>query len=160
MADSVRIRLASATEAPTVHRVMMAAFASSRTHPHPSSALRESEDRVRQAMAEGGAVLAHLGEEVVGSGRFAWHRRHDGTRVLSYERLAVVPAHQGRGVGSAMIRWLEEHARSGGAVAVEVTVRSQQPDNRPFYQARGYRIVRYSGRYGIPDLRAHMEKDL
>lgn len=161
MVDAVvRIRLAVLSEASVVHRVMRAAFEASGAERHPSSALREREEDVRRAMAEGGGLVAHLDGEAVGSGRFRWRVSDDGSRVLSFERLAVLPSHRGRGVGTAMIRWLEEHARQGGAARVEVTVRSQQPDNRPYYQARGYRIVGYSGRYGIVDLRTHMQKDL
>ncbi len=79
---------------------------------------------------------------------------------LAYERLAVHPGLRNRRVGSAMVDFLEEHARSVGLSEVRADARSQQPDNRPYYLARGYRIVGYAERYGIPDMRTHMAKTL
>ncbi|MFW6049942.1 MAG: GNAT family N-acetyltransferase [Myxococcota bacterium] len=158
-ATPFHIRLARPGEAERVHRLMADAFEEYRAQPHPSSALGEDVEAVRRAMEGGGAILAFEGDEPVGSGRFIWKRREDGRLALAFERLAVPPAHRGRGIGAAMIEWLEAHARDGGADVVEVTVRSQQPDNRPYYLRRGYRITGYSARYGIPDIRTHMEKD-
>lgn len=156
----VKIRLARPDEAARVHAVMRAAFDEYRAQPTPSSALLETVQDVRLAMEHGGALLGFDGETAVASGRFGWRVRDDGTAALFYERLAVLPSHRGRGIGRAMIAWLEHHARVGGARVVEVTVRSQQPDNRPYYQALGYRITGYSERYGIADIRTHMEKAL
>jgi GNAT superfamily N-acetyltransferase len=160
MDDGVCIRLARAHEAPVVHRLMLAAFDEYRAQVYPSSALGETADDVRRAMEAGGAILAQVGDDAVGSGRFAWRLHDDGRRALAYERLAVLPPWRGRGIGRAMVAWLEDHARHGGAGVVEVTVRSRQPDNRPYYEALGYRIVGYSGRYGVADIRTHMEKPL
>jgi predicted N-acetyltransferase YhbS len=157
---SLHIRLAQTDEASLVHALMQQAFAETLAQAHPSSALKETVDDVHQAMARGGALLALVEGEPVGTGRFEWRARPDGRRALSFERLAVAPEWRGRGIGGALIAWLEDHARRGGAQVVEATVRSEQPDNRPYYLARGYRIVGYSGRYGLPRIRTHVEKDL
>lgn len=155
MRHTTRIRLATAGEAETVHAIMIAAFEEYRRYALPSSALDETVDEVRRAIEAGGAILAFEGDEPIGSGRF---RVIGG--VLTFDRLAVVPSHRGRGIGAAMVDWLEAHAVGEGCVAVETTARSQQPDNRPFYTARGYAITGYSGRYGIPDIRTHLRKEL
>ena len=184
-ASTMRIRLADDADVEDVHRIMLAAFEGTRRYDHPSSALRETVDDVRRALASPGTddairrgIVAELAGERLGSGRFAVQSHppvtgamiaeaaagHAARRApggaLFYERLAVLPAHQGRGVGGAMIDWLEALARKLRLEAVETTVRSQQPDNRPYYLARGYEITGYSGRYGIPDLRTHVRKVL
>lgn len=158
--NHLHIRLARPDEAHVVHRIMREAFAEYGSQPMPSSALHETVDDVREAMEQGGAILALEDDTPIGSARFGWRRREDGVLALCFERLAVRPVRRGHGIGGAMIDWLEEHARADGAGLVEATVRSQQPDNRPYYVARGYRITGYSGRYGIEDIRTHLEKKL
>ncbi len=140
-----------------MYALMKAAFATSATEAHPSSALGESVDDVERAMARGGGVLAFRDGRPIGSGRFELCPEEGW---LSFERLSVLESERGRGVGSKMIAWLEEHARDLGLREARVCARSREPDNRPYYQARGYRITRYSGRYGIPDLRTHLQKPL
>lgn len=175
--SQAQVRLASPDEAALVHRLMMRAFEEHAGYEHPSSALRETVEDVRAALSEGGGLVALLEGVPVGSGRFSvrWRgtpptdaiaRATEGQNVeggggtLTFDRLGVVPEHRGRGIGSAMVDWLEALARRLGLDAVETTARSQQPDNRPWYLQRGYRVTGYSGRYGIPDIRTHMRKDL
>jgi GNAT superfamily N-acetyltransferase len=74
--------------------------------------------------------------------------------------MAVLPGYRGRGIGSALIRWIEERAVRLGAAKIKLSARSQQPDNRPFYLRLGYAITGYSPRYGISDIETHMEKPL
>jgi GNAT superfamily N-acetyltransferase len=121
---------------------------------------------VRGVARLGGAILALepastgpvLGDaRPVGSARFVVDRTGGH---LAYERLAVHPALRGRGIGTAMIDWLEAHARSLGLAEVRADARSQMPDNRPFYLARGYEITGYGDRYGIARLRTHLRKRL
>lgn len=80
--------------------------------------------------------------------------------VLVFSRMAVVPDQRRQRVGLGMLRWLEGLARALGLDAVETTARSQQPDNRPYYERQGYRITGYGERYGIPDITTYMRKDL
>lgn len=154
---SVSIRLAEPEEAHVVFAVMKAAFAEYASEAHPSSALHESIDDLERAMERGGAIVALDGDRYVGSGRF--EVAHDGSW-LCFERLAVLPAERHRGLGSRMIDWLERHARARGLHEIRVTARSREPDNRPYYESRGYEITGYSARYGIPDIRTHMRKRL
>lgn len=153
--SAIHIRLAAPQEAHVVYAMMKAAFAEYAARPNPSSALAESLDDVERAMARGGAILAMEGDVPIAAGRFEVNRDEGW---LSYERLAVLPAERGRGIGSAMIDWLEDHARDLGLAEVRVTARSREPDNRPYYEWRGYEITGYSERYGIPDIRTHMRK--
>lgn len=149
----VRIRLAEPSEAELVHALMLRAFAEYASFPNPSSALRESIDDVRSSMARGGALLAFDGANAVGSARF-----HAGDE-LELLRLAVVPEERERGIGGAIADRVEAIARERGYDAIRVYARSQQPDNRPWWIARGYVVDGYSGRYGIADLRTHLRKE-
>jgi GNAT superfamily N-acetyltransferase len=155
MIAGLQIVLAREDELPVVRALMMAAFAEYAGYDCPSSALRETEADVRRAAAEGGAILAKLDDRVVGSGRFTID---DGA--LFYERLAVHPASRGRGVGRAMVEWLEARARALGLCEIRTEARSQQPDNRPFYLARGYEIAGYDDDHGIPNLSTRLRKRL
>jgi GNAT superfamily N-acetyltransferase len=157
MSDGISVRIAEPNELHLVFALMRAGFAESAKHPNPSSALRETLDDVRARIGRGGAILAFEHGRPAGSGRFVVDRE---AGHLSYERLAVHPALRGRRIGSAMVSFLEDHARSLGLSEVRADARSQQPDNRPFYLARGYRITGYAERYGIPDMRTHMAKSL
>ena len=155
--EDLTIRLARPEESHLVLAIMKAAFAEYATQPHPSSALAESIHDVEAAMAAGGAILVFHGDRPIASGRFEIDRDE---RWLSYERLAVLPAEQHRGVGTAMIDWLERWARDQHLQEIRVTARSREPDNRPYYTALGYEITGYSERYGIPDIRTHLHKRL
>src|ERR1700758_13616 len=64
---------------------------------------------------------------------------------------AVHRSQQRRGVGSALLQWLEEAARVAGATRIRVEARLDNEAARSFYNERGYHegaIVRgmYSGR--------------
>lgn len=155
--SDVLIRLAAPEESHVVHAIMLAAFAEYASEEHPSSAIGETIDDVEAAMASGGGLLALRRGRPVASGRFTVDREEG---YLSFERLAVLPAERGRDLGGRMIAWLEAHARALGLGEVRVTARSREPDNRPYYQARGYEVTGYSERYGIPDIRTHMRKRL
>jgi len=72
--------------------------------------------------------------------------------------MTVLPAARGHGLGDQMLQWLDELARNLGLTALEATVRSQQPDNRPYYVARGFEILGYSERYGISDMVTHIRR--
>jgi GNAT superfamily N-acetyltransferase len=153
--DVLLLRLAEPHEVEMMHAVMRAAFIESEARELPSSALDETVDDVRRALADGGAVLALVDGRAVGCLRF----RIDG-RALVFSRMGVLPEARKRGVGAAMVAYVEAHARRLGLRSVELTARSQQPDNRPYYQRLGYTIVGYSERYGVADLSTHMRKTL
>lgn len=151
------LREARREEANVVLALMRAAFAETSRYAHPSSALVETIDDVEAKMAEGGALLALDAGRAVGSALFSTSSEPP---FLSYARLSVHPAARGRGIGGEMIAWLEARARTLGVPEVRVEARSQMPDNRPYYLARGYTITGYSGRYGIADIRTHLVKRL
>lgn len=150
----VQIRLAEPDEAELVHALMLRAFGEYASFPNPSSALRESVADVRRSMSRGGGILAFDDDEPIASARF--HAEDE----LELLRLAVVPEARGKGIGATIVDRIEAIAGERGYDAVRVYARSQQPDNRPWWIALGYAVDGYSGRYGIPDLRAHLRKEI
>lgn len=153
------IRLAERGELTLAADIIAEAFRETAETPHPSSALREGLAEVQAAWEVGGLLLGWTvaGGLPVGCVKFALDRRE---RTISYSRLAVLPDEQGRGLGGALVGWVEAHGWREGASRVACTARSIYPDNRPFYLRRGYVVVGYTGRYGVPDIRAHLSKPL
>lgn len=143
------------SEVGAVHRSMRAAFLETAKFAEPSSALRETEEDVARAMVRGGAVLAEASGETIGSARFAWE-----PDAIVLARVAVIPAHQGRRVGRSLVGFLEELGRRSGRLVVRTSARSQQPDNRGWWQALGYEIVGYEDVYGVPRLKTLLRKSL
>jgi ribosomal protein S18 acetylase RimI-like enzyme len=54
------------------------------------------------------------------------------------ENVAVDPGAQGRGLGRALIAYVEEPARSAGAKAVELCTNARMTENRALYPRLGY----------------------
>ncbi len=160
---------------------MLEGFASTRRYELPSSALSETRADLDRSVQGGVALLAFRAGRAVGSARLvpAWRVQPgfdvpralehaagggniDGSPggALSVSRMSVLPDARKLGIGAGMLAWIEAFAGRLGLAAVELSVRSQQPDNRPYYQRLGYRITGYSERYGIPDMSTHMRKEL
>jgi len=140
MTDStaLRIEFASADDAHLVHRIMRDAYAEyDGVLTPPSGAVSETVEDVRAAMAKGGAVLAWDGAEAVGSARYEWHPDY-----LYVGRVAVIPAYRGQGIGSALMRRIEELARDQGCGEIRLGVRMALPGNLAFYQSLGYEVVK------------------
>ena len=160
---------------------MLEGFAATQAFELPSSALSETRADLDQEVRGGAALLAFSGGRAVASARLvprwrsapafdvraALKRAERGEPLeespggaLYVSRMSVLPGMQNRGIGMALLSWVEELARKLDLDAVELSVRSQQPDNRPYYQRLGFRITGYSERYGITDMSTHMRKDL
>ena len=91
------------------------------------------------------AVVGDAGRPVAfGIMRYAAEHAH-------LELLAVLPSHQRRGLGRALVTWLEDAARVAGAERILVNARWDNATARHFYAELGYheqRIQRgyYAGR--------------
>ena len=62
-----------------------------------------------------------------------------GQDVAHLNLLAVDPAHRRRGVGRALLGWLEESARTAGTFVIGLELRAGNELARTFYRALGYR---------------------
>jgi PPOX class probable F420-dependent enzyme len=132
----IRVEAATAADAPEVLASMRRAFAEYRdTLTPPSSALDESVDDVRAAMARGGAFVARDGSRVVGSARYQFRGDH-----AYCERVSVDRDRRGRGIGAALMAAVEEAARAAGHAEVRIGVRASLPGNLRFYEDLGYRV--------------------
>ena len=56
--------------------------------------------------------------------------------------LAVATAHQRKGVGRALVSWLEQSALTAGIGEIQLELRANNPGAQFFYQALGFEFVR------------------
>lgn len=126
--------------------------------------------RLEPACAADAALLAAMSRELIecglapswGAARIAWHVRHPDSVVLTarcalaiagfammrygddsahLNLLAVAPAHRRRGVGRALLQWLEETALTAGSFIIGLELRAGNEAARAFYDALGYRVL-------------------
>ncbi|MCU0950565.1 MAG: GNAT family N-acetyltransferase [Burkholderiaceae bacterium] len=74
---------------------------------------------------------------------------------------AVVPARRRRGIGRALLDWLELTARTAGIQVIRLETRASSDDAQAFYRAHGYvEVNRLRGYYqGVEDA-VRLAKDL
>ncbi|GAB4117540.1 MAG: GNAT family N-acetyltransferase [Roseiflexaceae bacterium] len=102
----------------------------------PSSAERQSAERIGQEIADGGAWIALINQQPVGC--VLWHK-HIG--YLYLDRLAVLPSARGHGVGRQLIDRVEALAKELGYRAVRLSVRLVLQQNIAYYQRLGYQQI-------------------
>ena len=126
-------------DVPTLLRVLLAAFEEYRgVLDPPSGAHHETIESVRRRLADGGAVLATIAGEPAG---FAFYQPQNAH--LYFSRLSVLPAFRNRGVGRALIDYVERRAAATGAAGVRLGVRTKLPHLIERYEKLGYRITKY-----------------
>lgn len=104
----------------------------------PSSAHGKTAERVRAELADGGALIARIGEHAVGC--VFWHPYSDHVYL---DRLAVLPDMRGRGIGRALIAAVERQTLALGLCHVRLSVRLALEQNRVLYEQLGYRVLSY-----------------
>jgi GNAT superfamily N-acetyltransferase len=104
----------------------------------PSGAHQETSDSVCRRLARGGAVLASIADQPVG---FAFYELDEG--LLYFGRLSVLPHWRGKGIGGALLDYVERLARGSGAAGVRLGVRLQLPHLIARYERRGYRTTKH-----------------
>lgn len=114
--------------------------------------------RVLRAIKEksSNVVVAVEGNEVIG---FAVMRYSDTEARL--DLFGVHPSHRRKGVGTRMVKWLEETAlvNGNGVVYLETRLRSQGA--RQFYKSLGYQVIqRIPGYYKGRETGVRMAHDL
>lgn len=88
------------------------------------------------------AVVAEVRHEFAGFaiGEFGDTRLH-----LSL--LAVAPSRQRKGIGRALLEWLEQSALTAGITEIHLELRSNNIAARYFYQSQGFALMRSVPRY-------------
>jgi ribosomal-protein-alanine N-acetyltransferase len=117
-----------------------------------------TEARVRDAMREPETNVALMRDDdgVVAFGIMSY--REDAAHLLLF---AVRTSHQRRGVGSLLLGWLEDVARTAGIQRIHVECRRDNPAARNFYGEHGYHeFVISKGYYGGVEDAIRLEKRL
>lgn len=131
------IRPAGLEEAETVMQIMRLAFEEYRGRLNPESgALGETFEEVRSRIASGGAFLAFVDEAIAGGARYRVFSDH-----VYGERIGVLPAYRGLGIGTALTKAIETSASARGIPQVQVKVRKSIPSNLRVYERLGYRVL-------------------
>ena len=123
------LRPATPADAPAFHAVMMAAGMDPR-----SSWTRTTVDDLARRLTLGGGFLALQGQRAVGCVGF----RPDGAQTLTLGKLATLPEMRGQGVGTALVRAVEQVAAERGCGRLLLAVSQYNLDVLPFYEQLGY----------------------
>ncbi|HEX5691075.1 MAG TPA: GNAT family N-acetyltransferase [Roseiflexaceae bacterium] len=135
--SNVTLREATADEAEVVAATLRAAFEEYRGWlDPPSGAHGETAEKIRREMRDAQVVLAQLGDTIAGCVFYAPVNQH-----IDLFRLAVLPEYRGRGIGRALIAYVEQRALELGFQRVQLGVRLQLPRNRALYERLGYQFV-------------------
>ena len=97
-------------------------------------------DGVFAVPGRGSFLVAREDERVVGVAylSFTWALEHGG-HIGWLDELYVVPAHRGRGIGSALLEAVCAHARSAGCAAIDLEVEVGHERAMHLYERRGFR---------------------
>lgn len=134
----VTLREATVEDADTIHSLMLIAFEEYRRAVPPSSALDETGESVRDALASGEeqAVLLYEDDVAVAMARF----KIEGETIYFF-RLSVIPTKRRRGYAKRLVKWIEHYGTSKGLNASRCKVRQTVQNNLRMYQDMGYEII-------------------
>ncbi len=132
--ESIEFRRASLADVPALITVQNAAFAEDFARYGECPSYGEDPALMAGMIADAFVYLIVAGEEVVGD--FILRHRPDGSWYV--RTVSVVPAWQGRGIGSAAMRFME---REFGAGVWRLCTPQGTARNRRFYENLGYRQV-------------------
>jgi ribosomal-protein-alanine N-acetyltransferase len=112
---------------------------------------------VREVKAKRSNVIVTVeGQEIIG---FAVMKYLDDEARLNL--FAVHPNHRRRGIGTRMIKWLEETALVNGNSVVYLETRQKNQAAREFYESLGYKVIqRIPGYYRGREAAVKMAHDL
>jgi predicted N-acetyltransferase YhbS len=129
------IREAIDDEIEIVRHVMYEAFKEylGVLHP-PSGALRETVEGIRKKIeGRGGSLIVWDESEPVGSTLYYFEEDY-----MYIGRVSVLPSHRGKGIGRAIIIYLEDLAKRKGYSKTRIEVRLSLPDNLKYYEKLNY----------------------
>ncbi|HEX8450697.1 MAG TPA: GNAT family N-acetyltransferase [Longimicrobium sp.] len=116
----------------------LAALMSHLSYPTEPDAMRVRMERI-SALDGYAAWVAEAEGEVIGmvAAMIGWTLVYDDpfARILA---LVVDPAHRGKGAGAALVRTVEEWARTHGAGTLHLTAGNQRTEAHVFYRRMGF----------------------
>jgi tRNA threonylcarbamoyladenosine biosynthesis protein TsaE len=127
------VRRAGPADAPTVLRVIHAAFGDRPTLDPPATALEETLGSVTAALAEHGGLVAELDGRPVGALRFA-----PSGRLLGLRRVGVLARARHHGVARMLADAAAEVARQRGKDGLDLEARAELPTTVAFWRKQGY----------------------
>ena len=130
--DLVSIRVAAAADFAELHLCQQLAFDMPVLDQHAIEARRNSALAAR--LQEGGIRVADASAAILGYVSF-----YPGTDHLFVDAIAVLPQHQGAGLGSMLLQNAENAARREGLRSVRLFTDGTIAENMRFYSRRGYR---------------------
>jgi ribosomal protein S18 acetylase RimI-like enzyme len=138
MSDTLVLRAAGPSDAPTVAATIAAAFMQYRGKLVPeSSAFRETPEAITAQLAAGSSVIvAERNGTMIGC-VVAEVLEGD----LYFGRLAVLPEARGLGLAKRLIGAVEDEARRRGLPGVRLGVRIALSANQRLFQSLGYREI-------------------
>jgi N-acetylglutamate synthase-like GNAT family acetyltransferase len=131
----LQIRTASADDAETLSRLIVAAFSSYEIPlDPPSSALKETPAAIIEKLETHGAAIAESVGCAIGCVLFT----PQDDEVLYIGRLAVDPSWRRRGIARALIAHAETEARRRGLKRLHIQVRIPLVDNQALFKSCGF----------------------
>ena len=130
--DAVHVRLATPGDIEAARAVHRAAFAPLRPIYRPTG---EAAARQEERFQKGRRLVAELGGEIVGTVQFI--EREDDIHVLG---LAVHPDYRGRGVATALAKWITAHAPELGYRRITLDA-VREADTVEWFQRLGFTVA-------------------
>ncbi len=158
MRYEVEIRKANMNEADLVDRVIKEAYKPlMKILSRPPKALTEPTSRRARQIQFGHILVAILGDELVGTVRIY----ADGPRGF-ISRLAVVPKHQRKGIGTALLTAAERALAEKGVRYFELEIYDKAEYQHKFFSTNGYIEVEKFERNGeiIVNMKKNVKKNL
>lgn len=132
----MKFKFAEASDAPTIHDLMIKAFMEYKNEIPPSSALEETIESITAAIMDGEkALIAYVDEKPVGMVRFKIIENE-----LYFYRLSVIPEEQGKGFAKKIVKALEDYARDNEISALFCKVRKDVLRNIQLYRSLHFSI--------------------
>lgn len=131
-------RIKTVTNSKQIIDVIHAAFKRYESDPMPSSALSETSMTIEENLKDGIQIFgAYVKGNLVGVVKVTNQKNS-----FYFSRLSVLPTHQGKGVASALVTYIEKVASEENINRVQCKVRKSEKDNIRLYKKLGYRIIK------------------
>lgn len=136
--SDLSLRRATASDIPHFARIDAATDAQAARHGHPEfdDGNHIPDDVAAAAVTQGAIRVAEVDGVVVG-----WIHCGRASGELSVEQISVLPEHQQRGIGSAMMRAVIDDARIAGEATIVLNTQRDLVWNMPWYESLGFREV-------------------